>query len=121
VTEEQDLLSGVALTLFRLNGQLLGVAEELARPVGLTAERAEMGDPQAFVRHGLDDFALVLELLAGVLATPGDAAARPKVRLDRRSEEVALHLGRIGDGAPHLVRGSADVDRCGRNAIRHLR
>jgi DNA-binding MarR family transcriptional regulator len=37
VTEEQDLMSGIALTVFRLNGQLLGVAEELARPVGLTA------------------------------------------------------------------------------------
>jgi DNA-binding MarR family transcriptional regulator len=37
VTKEQELLSGAALTTFRLNGQFLGVAEELARPVGLTA------------------------------------------------------------------------------------
>ena len=35
--EEQDLLADAALTSFRLNGQLLAVAEELARPVGLTA------------------------------------------------------------------------------------
>jgi DNA-binding MarR family transcriptional regulator len=34
---EQALLSGVALTAFKLNGQLLEVAEALARPVGLTA------------------------------------------------------------------------------------
>jgi DNA-binding MarR family transcriptional regulator len=34
---EQDLLSDAALTGFRLNGQLLALAEELARPVGLTA------------------------------------------------------------------------------------
>lgn len=33
----QALLADAALTSFRLNGQLLGVAEELARPVGLTA------------------------------------------------------------------------------------
>lgn len=33
----QELLSGLALTAFRLNGQFLGVAEQLARPVGLTA------------------------------------------------------------------------------------
>ena len=33
----QELLSGVALKVFRLNGQLLGVADELARPAGLTA------------------------------------------------------------------------------------
>jgi DNA-binding MarR family transcriptional regulator len=36
---EQELLSGAALTVFRLNGQFLGVAEELARPAGLTAAR----------------------------------------------------------------------------------
>jgi DNA-binding MarR family transcriptional regulator len=34
---EQDLLSGVALAAFRLNGQFLEVAEEMARPLGLTA------------------------------------------------------------------------------------
>lgn len=34
---EQDLLSGLALGSFRLNGQFLDVAEGLARPVGLTA------------------------------------------------------------------------------------
>jgi DNA-binding MarR family transcriptional regulator len=39
VTGEQELLSGAALTTFRLNGQFLGVAEELARPAGLTAAR----------------------------------------------------------------------------------
>ncbi|WP_059009768.1 MarR family winged helix-turn-helix transcriptional regulator [Streptomyces specialis] len=33
----QELLSGTALTAFRLNGQFLSVAERLARPAGLTA------------------------------------------------------------------------------------
>lgn len=37
VTPEQELLSGVAKTMFRLNGQFLAVEEDLARPVGLTA------------------------------------------------------------------------------------
>jgi len=37
VTRAQDQLADAALTSFRLNGQLLAVAEELARPVGLTA------------------------------------------------------------------------------------
>ncbi|QBJ96258.1 MarR family transcriptional regulator [Rhodococcus sp. ABRD24] len=37
VRDEQDLLSGLALGSFRLNGQFLEVAEGLARPVGLTA------------------------------------------------------------------------------------
>ncbi|MGI5368481.1 MarR family winged helix-turn-helix transcriptional regulator [Streptomyces iakyrus] len=35
--ERQDLLSRSALGVFRLNGQFLAVAEELARPAGLTA------------------------------------------------------------------------------------
>lgn len=35
--ERQELLSRSALGVFRLNGQFLGVAEELAKPAGLTA------------------------------------------------------------------------------------
>ncbi|WP_086785836.1 MarR family winged helix-turn-helix transcriptional regulator [Streptomyces caniscabiei] len=35
--EQQDLLSRAALGVFRLNGQFLSVADELARPAGLTA------------------------------------------------------------------------------------
>ncbi|MFD4020743.1 MarR family winged helix-turn-helix transcriptional regulator [Streptomyces sindenensis] len=34
---EQELLSRAALTVFRLNGQFLSVADELARPAGLTS------------------------------------------------------------------------------------
>jgi DNA-binding MarR family transcriptional regulator len=37
MTPDQELLSGVAKTTFRLNGQFLSVGEELARPAGLTA------------------------------------------------------------------------------------
>ncbi|MFE1798155.1 MarR family winged helix-turn-helix transcriptional regulator [Streptomyces sp. NPDC059517] len=37
--ERQDLFSRSALAVFRLNGQYLGVAEELAGPAGLTAAR----------------------------------------------------------------------------------
>ena len=36
---EQELLSRAALTAFRLNGQFLALAEELARPAGCTAAR----------------------------------------------------------------------------------
>lgn len=36
-TEDQQLLSGIAKTVFRLNGQLLAIAEDLAGPAGLTA------------------------------------------------------------------------------------
>lgn len=37
MTREQELLSTIAKTVFRLNGQLLAVGEVLARPAGLTA------------------------------------------------------------------------------------
>ena len=37
--DEQELLSSAALTVFRLNGQLLSLADELAEPAGLTAAR----------------------------------------------------------------------------------
>ncbi|MDT0310546.1 MarR family transcriptional regulator [Streptomyces sp. DSM 44917] len=36
-TPRQALLSGAAVTVFRLNGQFLAVAEGLAKPAGLTA------------------------------------------------------------------------------------
>lgn len=37
VTPAQELMSGVAKTVFRLNGQFLALGEALAQPVGLTA------------------------------------------------------------------------------------
>ncbi|MFI7702966.1 MarR family winged helix-turn-helix transcriptional regulator [Nonomuraea sp. NPDC049480] len=37
MSETADLLSGLALVAFRLNGQFLHVAEGLARPAGMTA------------------------------------------------------------------------------------
>jgi hypothetical protein len=37
VSDAQELLSGAALAVFRLNGQFLAVAEELAAEVGLEA------------------------------------------------------------------------------------
>ena len=39
MSDASQLLGDTALTVFRLNGQLLGLAEELTRPVGLTAAR----------------------------------------------------------------------------------
>lgn len=39
MSDPQPILSDIALTTFRLNGQVLALAEELARPVGLTAAR----------------------------------------------------------------------------------
>lgn len=51
MNDAQTLLADAALTSFRLNGQLLALAEELARPAGLTAARwqvlgALLGEPR---------------------------------------------------------------------------
>lgn len=50
MTDPQDLLSDSALTTFRLNGQFMALAEQLAEPAGLTATRwqvlgAILGEP----------------------------------------------------------------------------
>lgn len=37
MTREQELMSAIAKTVFRLNGQLFSIGEVLARPAGLTA------------------------------------------------------------------------------------
>lgn len=37
MTPEQEVMSGVAKTIFRLNGQLFAIGAQLARPAGLTA------------------------------------------------------------------------------------
>lgn len=39
MSDAQEVLTDLALTTFRLNGQVLALAEDLARPVGLTAAR----------------------------------------------------------------------------------
>jgi DNA-binding MarR family transcriptional regulator len=39
MTPEQELLSGLAKASFRLNGQFMTLAEQLARPAGLTGTR----------------------------------------------------------------------------------
>lgn len=39
MSDPQAILADLALTTFRLNGQILALADELARPAGLTAAR----------------------------------------------------------------------------------
>ncbi|HEY1094925.1 MAG TPA: MarR family winged helix-turn-helix transcriptional regulator [Glycomyces sp.] len=45
MSDRQELLSGMAVTVFKLNGQFLHVAEGLARPVGLTAAHWQVLGP----------------------------------------------------------------------------
>jgi len=78
------LLSGVAVTTFRLNGQLLDVAEELARPAGLTAAwwqvlGAVLGEalPVSGIARAMGITRQSVQRIADLLVERGLAAYRP--------------------------------------------
>ncbi|MFV0134642.1 MarR family winged helix-turn-helix transcriptional regulator [Streptomyces sp. HMX87] len=82
--ERQDLLSRSALGVFRLNGQFLSVAEELARPAGLTAARwqvlgAVLGEPLpvAGVARAMGITRQSVQRVADLLVDQGLAEYRP--------------------------------------------
>ncbi|TXS50249.1 MarR family transcriptional regulator [Streptomyces sp. uw30] len=82
--ERQDLLSRSALGVFKLNGQFLGVAEELARPSGLTAAwwqvlGAVLGEPLpvAGVARAMGITRQSVQRIADLLVDKGLAEYRP--------------------------------------------
>lgn len=78
--DPQDLLSGVALGAFRLNGQLLDVAEQLAAPAGLTAARWQV----------------LGAVLPGPLTVAGIARAMGLTRQSvQRTADVLMDLGML--------------------------
>lgn len=84
MNEPQELLSGIALAVFRLNGQILGLAEELARPVGLTAARwqvlgAVLGQPRSVsgIARVMGITRQSVQRIADLLVDEGLAAYRP--------------------------------------------
>ncbi|HEV7760493.1 MAG TPA: MarR family transcriptional regulator [Acidimicrobiales bacterium] len=121
MTREQELLSGAALAVFRLNGQFLGVAEELARPAGLTAARwqvlgAVLGEPlpvagiaraMGITRQSVQRIAdlLVDQGLAEYVANP----AHRRAKLLRPTDEGRAAIGRIDPGHAALARRLADT------------
>jgi DNA-binding MarR family transcriptional regulator len=124
VTKEQELLSGTALAVFRLNGQFLGVAEELARPAGLTAARwqvlgAVLNDPlpvagiarvMGITRQSVQRIAdlLVAEGLAEYLPNPSHRRAK----LVRPTDAGYAAVQRIDPG--HAVLADQLADELGR-------
>jgi DNA-binding MarR family transcriptional regulator len=115
MTREQELLSGAALAVFRLNGQFLGVAEELARPAGLTAARwqvlgAVLGEPlpvagiaraMGITRQSVQRIAdlLVDQGLAEYVANP----AHRRAKLLRPTDEGREAIRRIDPGHAALA------------------
>ncbi|MCX5060314.1 MarR family transcriptional regulator [Streptomyces sp. NBC_00461] len=82
--ERQDLLSRSALGVFRLNGQFLAVAEELAKPAGLTAAwwqvlGAILGEPLsvAGIARAMGITRQSVQRIADLLVQRGLAEYRP--------------------------------------------
>jgi len=107
---EQELLSGIALTTFRLNGQLLELADGLAEPAGLTAAwwqvlgavlpaplpvagiAREMGVTRQSVQRIAD------LLVARGLAEYADNPAHRRAKLVRPTEAGRAAIGQIAPG-----------------------
>jgi DNA-binding MarR family transcriptional regulator len=120
MTTEQDLLSGVALAVFRLNGQVLEVAERLARPAGLTAAwwqvlGAVLPEPLsvAGVARTMGITRQSVQRIADLLVTRGLAEYRPnpahrRAKLLRPTEAGRAAVGRIDPGHAALAARLAD-------------
>jgi DNA-binding MarR family transcriptional regulator len=95
VTHEQDLLAATAITVFRLNGQFLGVSEELARPAGLTAAHwqvlgavLETSLPVSGIARVMGITRQSVQRVADILVADGLAEYRPNPA-HRRAKLVA--------------------------------
>lgn len=107
---EQDLLSAAAITTFRLNGQLLALAEELARPAGLTAAwwqvlGAVLGEPLtvAGIARDMGITRQSVQRIADILAERGLAGYLPnpahrRAKLLTPTEAGRAAIARIGPG-----------------------
>jgi DNA-binding MarR family transcriptional regulator len=95
VTDRQVLLSGMAVTVFRLNGQFLDVAEAMARPVGLTAAHWQVLGavlreplPVAGIARAMGISRQAVQRIADLLADNGMVEYRPNPA-HRRAKLVA--------------------------------
>ncbi|MFE5893294.1 MarR family winged helix-turn-helix transcriptional regulator [Streptomyces sp. NPDC056468] len=119
--ERQDLLSRSALGVFRLNGQFLAVAEELARPAGLTAAwwqvlGAVLGEPLpvAGVARAMGITRQSVQRIADLLVEKGLAEYRPnpahrRAKLLAPTEEGRASISRIEPGHAALADRLADA------------
>jgi DNA-binding MarR family transcriptional regulator len=106
----QDLLSRSALGVFRLNGQFLAVAEELAKPSGLTAAwwqvlGAVLGEPLpvAGIARAMGITRQSVQRIADLLVERGLAEYRPnpahrRAKLLAPTEEGRAAIARIDPG-----------------------
>ncbi|MGW5467364.1 MarR family winged helix-turn-helix transcriptional regulator [Streptomyces chartreusis] len=108
--ERQDLLSRSALGVFRLNGQFLGIAEELARPSGLTAAwwqvlGAVLGEPLPVsgIARAMGITRQSVQRIADLLVDKGLAEYRPnpahrRAKLLAPTDQGRAAISRIDPG-----------------------
>ncbi|MER7405387.1 MarR family transcriptional regulator [Streptomyces sp. NPDC000070] len=108
--ERQDLFSRSALGVFRLNGQFLAVAEELARPAGLTAAwwqvlGAVLGEPLPVsgIARAMGITRQSVQRIADLLVERGLAEYRPnpahrRAKLLAPTREGRAAIARIDPG-----------------------
>lgn len=108
--QQQDLLSRGALGSFRLNGQFLAVAEELARPAGITAAwwqvlGAVLGEPLPVsgIARAMGITRQSVQRVADLLVERGLAEYRPnpahrRAKLLAPTDAGRAAIGRIGPG-----------------------
>jgi DNA-binding MarR family transcriptional regulator len=113
--ERQDLLSRSALGVFRLNGQFLAVAEELAGPSGLTAAwwqvlGAVLGEPLPVsgIARAMGITRQSVQRVADLLVERGLAEYRPnpahrRAKLLAPTEEGRAAVARVGPGHAALA------------------
>lgn len=117
-----DLLTGAALAVFRLNGQLLSIAEELARTSGLTAARwqvlgaaAEAPLPVSAVARRLGTSRQSVQRIADLLVERGLAEYRTNPA-HRRAKLLAA----TEEGLAALRRIDPDRERVAKALVREL-
>ncbi|GAB2736200.1 MarR family winged helix-turn-helix transcriptional regulator [Streptomyces bullii] len=124
--ERQELLSRSALGVFRLNGQFLAVAEELARPAGVTAAwwqvlGAVLGEPLPVsgIARVMGITRQSVQRIADLLVERGLAEYRPnpahrRAKLLAPTQEGRVAIARIDPGhaafADRLARAYGEAE-----------
>ncbi len=124
-----DLLGDTALAVFRLNGQFLDVAEELARPVGLTAAwwqvlGAVLNEPLpvAGIARNMGITRQSVQRIADLLVDKGLAEYRPNPAHSRAKLVVPTEAGRAAVariGPAQRVVAQRLAERLGIEEFRH--
>ncbi|MGP3926535.1 MarR family winged helix-turn-helix transcriptional regulator [Streptomyces sp. 8N616] len=117
---EQEMLSGAALGVFRLNGQFLSAAERLARPAGLTAAWWQVLGavlreplPVSGIARAMGITRQSVQRIADLLVGKGLAEYVPnpahrRAKLLRPTEEGYAAVQRIGPAHAQLARRLAE-------------